>query len=822
MKQIFTNFFRSNAKLQDNNFPKLNSIFPYRAFDEVDNLYVNDGSYGFILEATPLCGADRDTVGVLSSMITDGVPEGCTIQVINWASPRIGDKLDEWAAPRIKNGSIYKKLAESRLKAYKESNWESLLSNNPFLVRQFRLVFAVSQPVKYGELGRRSLIALRDQLKSTLASAGVTSREMHPDAFLSFMDELVNPSFESNTSKIKWNKFDSLDKQLGNPETTLEVKPDELVFDGIKDGSPIVLRNYTVKNFPDVWAQWNNRDLLGDFYSDFLRIPCPFLTVFSFTFGREDSSVNRANAKSLNSARQANSGIAKFMPSILEKDRDWKFVVEKLKYGQKLVKSFYQVCLYAKQEEIEQSERYLKDLYKTKNWTLISEKYVQLQTWLAAMPFTHSCGLHADLNRLGRLKSMVTWSCANLAPLQGEWGGMNTPSLMLVGRRGQVFFWNPFENPGGNYNVAVIGKSGSGKSVFMQELVTSLRGAGGHVIVIDDGRSFMSSCKMQEGTFIDFGDTSICLNPFSIVNEKEFEDRPDYKDEVIHLLNLIVRQMCRATETTSDIENAIISDAIFEVWNAKKSNATMSDVANCLTQHDDKRAHDLGIMLTPYTKQGLYSRFFEGSANISLDNPYFVFEFDKIKSKPDLQRIVLMLIIFLVTEKMYHGDRKKTVSLIIDEAWGLLHGSHFAGFIEGIARRARKYNGQLVTGTQSVDDYYKNPAATAAIQNTDWFCILSQTKESIEAIKTSKRIMMDEEMEKALLSLRMVDHEYSEIMICSSSMGWSIGRLILDPYSIALYSSKGEDFGKIKALQEQGRTLADAIEIVAKDIARKK
>ncbi len=88
MKQIFTNFCRSNAKLQDNNFPKLNSIFPYRAFDEADNLYVNDGSYGFILEATPLCGADRDTVGVLSSMITDGVPEGCTIQVINWAEPR--------------------------------------------------------------------------------------------------------------------------------------------------------------------------------------------------------------------------------------------------------------------------------------------------------------------------------------------------------------------------------------------------------------------------------------------------------------------------------------------------------------------------------------------------------------------------------------------------------------------------------------------------------------------------------------------------------------------------------------------------------------
>ena len=115
--------------------------------------------------------------------------------------------------------------------------------------------------------------------------------------------------------------------------------------------------------------------------------------------------------------------------------------------------------------------------------------------------------------------------------------------------------------------------------------------------------------------------------------------------------------------------------------------------------------------------------------------------------------------------------------------------------------------------------YYKNPAATAAIQNTDWFCILSQTRESIEAIKKSGRIVMDTEMEKALKSVTMVDREYSEVMIYGASIGWVIGRLILDPYSIALYSSKGEDFGKIKALQAQGYTLEDALESVANDIA---
>ena len=392
------------------------------------------------------------------------------------------------------------------------------------------------------------------------------------------------------------------------------------------------------------------------------------------------------------------------MPEILGKDRDWKFVIDKLKRGQKLVKAFYQVCIYAPQSQAEQCERAVRDLYKTKGWSLTKDQACKLQTWLAGMPFTLSCGLHEDLKRLNRLKSMVTWSCANLAPLQGEWRGMRKPTLMLVGRRGQIFFWDPFENTGGNYNVAVIGKSGSGKSVFMQELVASFRGSGGQVIVIDDGRSFMSSCLMQGGIFVDFGEEAVCVNPFSIVSEQDFERKPEYKEEVMHLLNLIIRQMCKANEVTSDIENAFISEAIFEVWEKKKTKATITDVAQCLLEHKDARAHDLGTMLMPYTEKGIYSRFFEGEANIKLEKPFFVFEFDKIKSKPDLQRIMLMILIFLVTEKMYHGNRTNTTSLVIDEAWGLLHGSHFAGFIEGVARRARKYNGNLITGTQSIDD----------------------------------------------------------------------------------------------------------------------
>lgn len=803
----------------DNYFPRFCGLLPYRVFDELDKLYLNENSYGFVLEASPLSGASKELVDILSGMFTEGIPEGCTIQIINCASPRIKHIFDHWQEPRLATGGIYKKLAEKRIEYYQKANWESLFKN-PFLIRDFRVFIAVSIPAKSSAMGKQVLQSLKEQLSVTLKNINVASKEILPNEFLCLLEELVNPSFSLERPNMVWNKMDVLSEHLNNSERTLEIQPQGLTF--AENSQEHEIRCYSVRNFPEVWGQWQNQDLIGDFYSDYSRLPCPFLTVFTFTYGNEERGGDWAQYKLLRATQASSSGLGRFVPSVGEREKDWRFVASNISKGQKLVKAFYQVILYSGKEEIEQCERYLLSLYKSKGWRLVKDKYTQLQSFLAALPFTYSEGLDSELQRFGKLKTMVTWSCANLVPLQGEWKGQGVPRLMLLGRRGQSMFWDPFTSDG-NYNVAVIGKSGSGKSVYMQELVSSLRGAGGQVIVIDDGRSFMNSCLLQGGEFVEFSNESnICLNPFSIVREDILEGKADYKEEVMQQLNLIVRQMCRSEGKTSSIENALIGEAIKQVWEAYRTTATITHVAKWLLDHKDKRAKDLGMMLAPYTDQGLYSRFFEGKANISLDSSFFVFEFDRIKSKPELQRIVLMTLIFLVSEKMFHGDRKRTISLVIDEAWNLLDGNSFADFIGGIARRARKYNGQLITGTQSIDDYYKNPAATAAIQNTDWFCLLAQNQEAVEAMKKSGRIVITPEMEKALVSLRMVNHQYSEVMIYNSSMGWAVGRLILDPYSIALYSSKGEDFSKVQMLKDQGMPLEEALEVVAQNIQKGK
>ncbi len=115
--------------------------------------------------------------------------------------------------------------------------------------------------------------------------------------------------------------------------------------------------------------------------------------------------------------------------------------------------------------------------------------FLQLQSWLAMLPMMMTEGLFEDLRLFGHLRTLNAFAAANLMTLQDEWKGMQRASLLLPGRRGQIAIWNFFDNPDGNYNVAIAATSGSGKSVLTQEYIVLSLGSGGRVWVIDGGCS---------------------------------------------------------------------------------------------------------------------------------------------------------------------------------------------------------------------------------------------------------------------------------------------------------------------------------------------
>ncbi len=187
-----------------------------------------------------------------------------------------------------------------------------------------------------------------------------------------------------------------------------------------------------------------------------------------------------------------------------------------------------------------------------------------------------------------------------------------------------------------------------------------------------------------------------------------------------------------------------------------------------------------------------------------------VFEMAELESKKDLRSVVLLSILFLINNAMHSEGRDRKKALVIDESWSLLGDGSTGEFIEGFARRCRKYGGSLITSTQSVNDFYKTEGAKAAYENSDWVLILSQKSESIAELKRSERIIVDRYLEELLESLKVSDGEFSEVVIHGPT-GSHVGRLVLDPFSVALYSSSPKTFAAIDRLIGAGVPLKEAV-----------
>jgi conjugal transfer ATP-binding protein TraC len=257
----------------------------------------------------------------------------------------------------------------------------------------------------------------------------------------------------------------------------------------------------------------------------------------------------------------------------------------------------------------------LKSVYRAAGWDLLDDRYLQVMGLLCAMPMTMANGLSRDLERMKRMRTLLTTTAANLAPLQGEYLGGHVPHLLMVGRRGQPFFWSPFENAAGNHNVAVFGKSGSGKSVALQELCASLCGAGAKVVVIDDGRSFEHSAKLQGGAFVEFTMSSgFCLNPFSMIDEAQAAEDEDYLLDCMAMLKAIVNQMSRHIDRLNDTERGLIDGAVNTVWEAHGRRGSIDLVIEALDATGNALAHDLSIAMRPFSAAGTYGRFFQGKS----------------------------------------------------------------------------------------------------------------------------------------------------------------------------------------------------------------
>jgi conjugal transfer ATP-binding protein TraC len=803
-------------------FERMVDWLPYAAYIEEHGLFVLESRHGntqqldalgFTVELTLLSAVNDEIAATFTALLQEAPNEAC-LQFQVFASPDIEPFLNQFTS--LREGELFEAMAHSRAAFYRQAAKSSPFKSQPFLLRRFRFVLSCTVAVSdLEDLNAVDRIAQwRDRIVAAMKNANLLIGVWSPQNLIDWNNELLNAQqMWSAREQINYDDTKLLRTQMRDPQTIsrLADSGDRLIFS--QHGYPVTaVSTMSVRSYPEEFTFGAVTQLLGDLQTNSRQYTCPFLITVNVRKPDFERKKNKVNISAAEANRKARTPLAVIDPSVKDRAADWDTLQKAYKEGTGGVEMLHQILLFCKPEEVNQAQDAVRSVWRARGFALANDAYMGMQALFSSLPMGLTPAMANDIKKADRFSTKTTTNVIATAPIVADWLGYGDPVLPLVTRRGSVGCVDLFSNDEGNYNACVVGTSGSGKSVFCNELVASYRGVGGRAWVIDVGGSYRKLCGILSGQYIQFSpNNDICLNPFPWIQDLDLEM------EMVHPL---LGQMAAGIvgNGISSLQYAAIGQAIRLVWAEHQQQTTVTLIRNLLETGKlnpdapyDKEIADLATMLDKYCEGGAYGKYFSGQPNINFESDFVVLELEELKGKKDLQSIVLLIMMYRITNEMYLGRRDRKKIVLIDEAWELLNGGAAAAeFIEAGYRRARKYGGAFMTATQGMDDYFKNPAATAAFDNADWMFVMRTKDASIASMRKAERLAMTPYMEKTLKSLRKIDGEYSEVFVICPK-GNSVFRCMVDPYSILVYSSKGADFEAVERGIKSGLTVTEAI-----------
>lgn len=811
----------------------VHNILKYDQYDADTGLFYNDNSVSFCFEVIPQTGADDEMTNKLTQLFTP-IPPGYGVQWTLFGSPILDDRFQAYvdqrhvAADNGRTDDFFVELARRRVAYVRKSKGKPLFPSSNYMVKTMRLLFSVT---KTGSLEDKKLCQemreLHETLRSQLKTSSLPAFSFDAEALIRFLWPILNPEQMFNEQpfpEINYDEGKSIKDQVTPFGHHVRVKHNEILF-GMPPESEeepdrrVAVRGFGVQQYPRKKELWEMANIIGSFFDDGLQYPCPFL-ISSGMFTLNPVEVDaKAQLKAARTKLNAKSKMAEFQPELAMQADDWNIVIQQLNAGGTMTELYHTLVLFAPKKVMNRAAQVALNIWRSERFTIGTLDLLHLPLLYCSLPMTLTDAAREDLKKFRIVTTKTTVNAVDMSPVIAEWQGAGDPVMMFFGRRGTPTFLDFYSNIQGNFNVFVAGVSGSGKSVTMNEIVSSYRGIGARVWVIDVGRSYKNLIALQKGTFIEFNTRNpICINPFSWVGA---DSENTFKDE-LRMLKPMVGRMASPSAPLSEFQYALIGEAITAVWNdyGQETNPTL--IRDYLLKHiknekdePERIAYELAKQLQPFTKDGIYGDYFNGPADINLDGDMIGLELEELKAAPDLRRVVLFVLTSRIAHDMYLSRGRKKLCLV-DEAWQLLGADkETAEFIEEGYRRARKYNGIFCVGTQGIQDAYANDASEAAYTNADWKILLRQDRKSLDKLIEDGVVNFSPAVKRMLTSLRTEGGQYAEMLI-SSPNGESVVRHIPDPFSLLMASSKAEDFNEVQELLKEGYNTMDTLTIMLK------
>lgn len=433
--------------------PRLHTLLPYESYDPKSKLFFNKGSTGFVLLGMPLVGASLKDQGQIADFFRQdqNLPEGCSMQFMLFASPRIDPYLNYWKQHRV--GTIFSKLAQRRAEFMGAKAYEDDIN---LLVRDFRVLISYTVPGHpRGSTEIEELTERRNSLVSALELMGMPIEVLNAEGLIQEVGNIINFHQTLIPEQKGWNKQASLSNQIVNPDMSYEVTADHAV---INDGE-YILKSYVpiVNEGPRGWAMGHMDRFIGDLLESNQGIPCPFFMHYGF-FVEQNQAASKLKATTKREALEGAlmNKMHKWQPNLQDQYEESKEVVEEFQKKGRAVLTSLNVTVFCPKTQKSKVEQKLRHIWNSCGWQFSSTRYDHLALLISSLPMTWTWGEKQEITKLGFSKSIIgcgpalhsmgkaketmTREAQNMLPLLAEWKGQQAPGMMLCGRRGQIFF----------------------------------------------------------------------------------------------------------------------------------------------------------------------------------------------------------------------------------------------------------------------------------------------------------------------------------------------------------------------------------------------
>ncbi|MCL5674246.1 MAG: TraC family protein [Candidatus Omnitrophica bacterium] len=795
-EKIWENLFDEGQGIAD--------FLPYYSFEDDVFTFV-DGSLGkgLILSQIPIelkTDAELDVLAAQVETLITRFRPGFSYQFLLLSIPDVSEKLDKYLSYKEAEPSGQSKIfSQGKIENIKKgANGFFREGATTYSTREIHLVFTIRFFPSHGKMDldsfqrtlqsdRQALLDHYSELCSVLQNLNLGYREIDGTVLVEILSRMSAP----DRLPRNYNPSKSIRQQifLSNPF----VDGEGFVLDKTKT-IIISLIELPLKTFPGMFCVGREKTSVIDLASNIamiVNIACNDQTEEMEKVKRKSSFafIHKTNIL----------GDRSIEADLIKKDTDT--VIEKVfGQGRKILNCSTHFLVWENKESGIENE--IINTLHFLGCEGVKENLIGAGLFLACLPFGYDYKFEKFYQRSHK---MLSDNASDIIPVWGSGTGSNTPAAIFTNRQGRVFFFDPFDSNSPHF--LTVGITGAGKSVFCNNLIMEGLRLGSHIFVIDRGGSYQRICEVNGGQYVEIDPNNpTCINPFS----------SSLNPENLAFSVMLVSEMASGGEDTERLrreERAIIQGAIQNAYHEVAGRqVTLSDVAEQLNK-DELPGKRLILKLLPFLKKGHYGGFFDGQNQLDITNNFVVFELGALGGWKDLQTVLLLALMYLLTGKVA-GMKDIRKYLLIDEAWTLLNTENTARFIENAFRTFRKYRCSVGAISQQLQDFFNTKAGNSIMANAVNRIYLAQNPEVVESMK--EQLGLNEIQVKTLKSIKTIKGRYSEAMIKTDADS-GIVRLILDPASYWLFTTDPKDISRLNEAVKQTGSLEKAIETLTKE-----